>query len=63
MVKIEQEKVIIEFETDFPDDFIYELKLAIIFAVQNQQLEKYTNLLEVQDCNYRLLEFLKKLDE
>lgn len=63
MVNIENEKVIIEINHPFPDEFVSELKLSIISALQNRELNELTNFMEFQDTNYTLLEFLKRIDD
>lgn len=62
MVKIEEDKLIIEVEHPSPTDFAADLKVAIISAVQTMELANHTSLKEYKQTNITLLELLKYLD-
>ena len=61
MVTIENEKLIIEIEHSFPNEFADDLKQAIIEALQSRELNELTDLREFQDTNFTLLELLKSI--
>lgn len=60
MITINDEKITFEIEHPFPQEFINDLKNAIITSVQNQSYE-ISNIEEIQDSNYYLLEVLKSM--
>ena len=60
MITVKDEKIIIEISHVFPEEFIKDLKQAIIIAVQNQP-EKPIDPEEIHASNYALLELLKNL--
>jgi hypothetical protein len=62
MVRVEKDKFIIEIEHPFPEEGVYELKRAIIAAIQTRELNDLTDFLEFQDTNFVLLELLKNID-
>lgn len=60
MVRIENEKLIIEVTHPAPDSFLIDLKEAIIGAVQHQNIASGFHE-EIYHVNYTLMELLKNL--
>lgn len=61
MVRIENDKLIIEVRHSSPENFLTDLKESLIGAVQFQDLESgYTT--EIKHINYTLLELLKNIN-
>jgi hypothetical protein len=61
MVRIEKNMLVIELEHPSPDDFLKDLKRAIIEVIQSQAGENL-DLKDVYFLNYTLLELLKGLE-
>jgi hypothetical protein len=61
MVRIEKDKLVIELEHPSPDDFLKDLKRAIIEVIQSQAGETL-DLKDIYFLNYTLLELLKGLE-
>ncbi len=61
MVKIEQDKLIIEIEHPCPEDFLKDLKNALIDALQKRESKEITDLTQFQETNLTLLEILKAI--
>ena len=59
MLKLEQDKLIIEIEHPCPEDFLSELKNALIVVLQERELNEITDLKEFNKTNSCLLEVLK----
>ena len=63
MVTTSESKAIIEIEHMSPEDFIKDLKKALINGLQNQELSEYTDLEVYRDTQYVLIELLKQLEK
>jgi hypothetical protein len=61
MVKIENEKLIIEIEHPCPEEFKCDLKDAIIRTIQYQS-QDFGTAKELHQINYTLLELLKNME-
>lgn len=59
MVKTTKNKVIIEFQHVCPTEAVKDLQRAIITSVQNQTLNELSDLEQVKESNYMLLEVLR----
>ena len=60
MIRIEEEKLIIEISHPVPEEFLSDLKKSIIESIQNQ-VDEPADVGEVHFANYILLELLKNL--
>ena len=56
---LEQDKLIIEIEHPCPEDFLFELKNALIVVLQDRELNEVTDLKEFKETNWSLLEVLR----
>lgn len=61
MIRITKDKLIINIEHPAPDEFVIDMKAAIISAIQNMELAEHTDLKEFRETNVTLLELLKHL--
>jgi hypothetical protein len=61
MIRIKDDKLIIEIKHPSPDDFHKDLKEALIGAMQ-YQAQDFQNQEELYQINFTLLELLKNLD-
>jgi len=61
MTKTEANKLIIELEHPVPDEYVNELKIALITAIQNMEPDESTNRRESHETIFTLLELLKHL--
>lgn len=61
MITIKENRLIIEVKHGCPDDFVKDLKEALIGAMQYQS-QDFENREELYFINYTLLELLKNLD-
>lgn len=61
MIKIEEEKLIIEIKHPCPEEFRKDLKEALIGTMQFQT-QDFNNLKELHSINFTLLELLKNLE-
>ena len=61
MVKIENEKLVIEIENSIPEELRKELVKSIIGILQNVRLDETVDLMELESNQYFLLELLKNL--
>lgn len=60
MITITDTKLIIEFEHTCPAEVVKDIQLAMIETLQHRTYDEYTNLKEVQQSNFFMLEFLKQ---
>jgi hypothetical protein len=51
MVTIQNEKVIIEIDHPCPEEFVKDLKDSIIYALQNQEVNEFTDLVKFKNAN------------
>ena len=63
MVRIEDEKIIIEIDDPAPKEFIAALKIALICLLQERDLNEATCLIDLKETNYMVLELLKNLEK
>ena len=61
MVKIENEKLVIEIENSTPEELLKELIKSIIGILQNIRLDETVGLRELESNHYFLLELLKNM--
>lgn len=61
MVSTTHNKIIIELRSTSPDDVVYDLKCAIIFALQNQSYEKIEDEERRKSAYYFLLLLLYEM--
>ena len=61
MVKIENEKLVIEIENSTPEELLKELIKSIIGILQNIKLDETVDLRELESNQYFLLELLKNM--
>lgn len=63
MVRIGDEKIIIEINDPAPKEFVAELKIALICLLQERDLNEVTDLIDLKETNFIVLELLKNLEE
>lgn len=59
MITTTETKVIIEIEHPCPDEVIKDIRVAMISSLQNRKYDKHTDLKEIQQSNFFMLELLK----
>lgn len=62
MVRYDDEKVIIEINDPAPEEFVAALKIALICLLQDRETNEYTDLIDVKETNFMVLELLKNLE-
>ncbi|MBC7486933.1 MAG: hypothetical protein H7282_09305 [Cytophagaceae bacterium] len=62
MVRYEDEKVIIEIEDSAPEEFVAALKIALICILQDRDMNEVTDMNDLKETNYMVLELLKNLE-
>lgn len=63
MVRFKKEKVIIEIEDPTPKEFVKYLKIALIRMLQDRDMNEVTNMINLKETNYIVLELLRNLEE
>lgn len=63
MVRYKDEKVIIEIADPAPQEFVATLKIALICLLQDRDMNEITDMIDLKETNYMVLELLKNLEE
>lgn len=61
MIRYEDEKVIIEIDAPAPEEFVKALKIALICLLQDRDMNEVTDLIDLKETNYIVLELLKNI--
>ncbi|MGQ0829260.1 MAG: hypothetical protein ACT4ON_12800 [Bacteroidota bacterium] len=61
MIATHKDKLIIQIETPLPDEFVADLRKALIMVLQHQEYNITTELKKIRETNYFILELLKEM--